>query len=133
MMQKFYRLVMLEIADSRSRKKTDTWQIGNRRRNFERQRKVGDHRMNRQPREIAAQLRRVLLHEVAGNIDGDIRLDRSRGAKQNTRLLARTRTEFDQGAVWWKQRSDRRRIGAQERQLAPGRIVLRQLGDAFKQ
>src|SRR5262249_10152882 len=53
MIQEFYRLVMLEIADSRSRKKTDTRQIGDRRRHVKRQRKVGDHRMNRQPREIA--------------------------------------------------------------------------------
>src|SRR5262249_18269613 len=108
MIQEFYCLVMLEIADSRSWKKTDPRQIGNRRRHFKRQRKVGDHGMNRKPREIAAQLRRVLLHEVAGNIDGDIGLDRGRSAKQNARLLARTRTEFDQGAVWRKQRSDRR-------------------------
>ena len=84
-------------------------------------------------RKIAPQLRRVLLQKIAGNIDGNIGLHRRRGAEQNARFSARTRAEFDQRAVRRKQRGDRRRIVPQQRKLAAGRIIFRQLGDALEQ
>ena len=88
---------------------------------------IGDHRMHRKMREIAPQLRGVLLQKVAGNIDRHIGLDRGRGAEQDARLLARARAELDQRAARRKQRGDRRRMLAQQRELAARRIIFRQL------
>ena len=80
-----------------------------------------------------AQLRRVLLQEVAGNVDRHIGLDGRRRAEQDARLAARAAAELDQRAVRREQRGDRRRMVAQQRELAARRIIFRQIGDALEQ
>ena len=133
MAQKFGRLIWLEIADGRAREEPHPRPHGDRRRNLEALREVGDHRMHGKVRKIAPQLRRVLLQKIAGNIDRHIGLHRRRGAEQDACFPARTRAEFDQGAVLRKQRRDRRRIAAQQLKLAARRIIFRQLRDALEQ
>ena len=61
--QKLCRLVRLEIADGRSWEETDARQRGNRRRHLEGLGEIGDDRMHGQAREIAPQLRHIVLQE----------------------------------------------------------------------
>ena len=100
MAQEFRRFMRLEIADGRARKEADPRQRRDRRRNFESLREIGDDRMHRQAREIAPQLRRLVLQKVAGNVDRHIGLDRRRGAEQDARLAARAGAELDQARNW---------------------------------
>ncbi len=103
MAQKFRRLMRFEIADGRAREKADPRQLCDRRRKLKGLGEIGDQRMHGQMREIAPQLRRVLLQKIAGNIDRNVGFNRRRGAKQDARLLARAAAEFDQRAVRRKQ------------------------------
>ena len=125
MTQKSHGLVVLEIPDGRSWKEADPRQARKRRRHFETDGEIGNDRMDREPREVAAQLRGVLLQEIAGNVDRNVGLYRGRRAEQNARLLARTCTKFEQNAARRKQRSDRRRIIPQQSKLAACRIIFR--------
>ena len=125
MAQKSYRFMVLEIPDGRSWKEADPRQARKRRRHFETDGEIGNDRMDREPRKVAAQLRGVLLQEIAGNVDRNVGLYRGRRAEQNARLLARTRTEFEQGAARRKQRGDRWRIVPQQSKLAARRIIFR--------
>ena len=131
--QEFAGFVRLEIADGGAGKKTDPRQRGDRRRQRERLGEILDQRIDAEMRKIPAQLGGVLLQEIAGNIDRHIGLHRRRGAEQDARLAARAAAEFDQGAVLRKQRGDRRRIVLQNADLAAGRIIFRQPGDAVEQ
>ena len=52
---------------------------------------IRDHRIDRKMRQIAAQLCRILLQEIAGNIDRHIGLDARRGAAAECALSGSTR------------------------------------------
>ena len=89
MTQEFRRLMRLEIADGRSGKKSDPRPQCGGLWNREGLGEIGDQRIYSEMPEIAPQQRRVLLQEVAGNVDRNIGFHRRRGAEQDARLLAR--------------------------------------------
>ncbi len=131
--QELRRLMRLEIADGRAGEEADPPHAGDRRRQLGGFGEIGGDRIHGKPRQIAAQLRRLLLQIFPRNVDRNIGLDRRRGTDENARLAARSGAELDQGAAWRKQRRHRRRMLAQQSELAARRIIFRQPRDLIEQ
>ena len=131
--QKLRRLVRLEIADGRAGKEADPPHARKRSRQLGDRGEIGGDRVDGEPRQIAAQLRRFLLQILARNVDRHIGFDRRRRIDENARLAARSGAELDQGAVLREQRRHRRRMLAQKRHLAARRIIFRQPRDLIEQ
>ena len=127
------RFMRFKIADGRAGKEAGARPLRGFRRRLKHSGEIGHHRINRKVRKVAAQPGRFLLKKIAGDIDRHIGFDACRGAQKNTRLGARTTAELDKDAAGRKKRHHLRRVLVQKFKFAAGRIIFRQVGDAFEQ
>ncbi len=124
--------VRLEIPDGRSREEADLRQIGDLGRQGERRGEVRRDRVNCKRWKIPAQLLRLCLHEIAGNVDGNVGGKRA-ALKQPPDFRRGACAKFDQRRAGRDRRRNRLAAIAQDRKLGARRIVFGKLRDLLEQ
>ncbi len=131
--QQGHRGLWRQIADGRSREKTDPSPLPGLVRRRRQMLEVADHRQNPQARIIGANTLGRLIQRRRADVDGDVGREVSCRVQHDPRLLAGPRAQLDQHRVRAEALGPFRRHPPQQGRLLPGGIVLRQTGDLLEQ